>query len=193
VKGKKLPEPWHEPRDVTSLSDPEEKEEEEEEEEKEEKLQERSRRQVRGSPRAMVLEDHGILEVLEDHGIPLVLDDHGIPEVLENRGVLEVLKDHSIPVVPGDHCIPASTIMALLSPLPVAAVTAGGQTSAGGSCDGTGWAEGSGTVGAASGCHWLAEGTELGDSLAVPSSSTIGLGAPFVGSPSPQGLHCLWG
>nr|XP_009942256.1 PREDICTED: 1-phosphatidylinositol 4,5-bisphosphate phosphodiesterase delta-3 [Opisthocomus hoazin] len=45
VKGKKLPEPWHEPRDVTSLSDPEEKEEEEEEEEKEEKLQERSRRQ----------------------------------------------------------------------------------------------------------------------------------------------------
>ncbi|NWX22398.1 PLCD3 phosphodiesterase, partial [Aegotheles bennettii] len=50
VKGKKLPEPWHEPRGVTSLLDPEEEEEEEEEED--EKLQERSNQQVRGSPRA---------------------------------------------------------------------------------------------------------------------------------------------
>ncbi|XP_010081659.1 PREDICTED: 1-phosphatidylinositol 4,5-bisphosphate phosphodiesterase delta-3-like, partial [Pterocles gutturalis] len=40
VKGKKLPEPWHEPRSVTSLPDPEE--EEEEEEEDEENLQDRS-------------------------------------------------------------------------------------------------------------------------------------------------------
>ncbi|GAB0199343.1 1-phosphatidylinositol 4,5-bisphosphate phosphodiesterase delta-3 [Grus japonensis] len=43
VKGKKLPEPWHEPQGVTSLPDPEEDEEEEEEEE--EKLQEKSSRQ----------------------------------------------------------------------------------------------------------------------------------------------------
>ncbi|XP_075631649.1 1-phosphatidylinositol 4,5-bisphosphate phosphodiesterase delta-3 [Balearica regulorum gibbericeps] len=42
VKGKKLPEPWHEPQGVTSLPDPEEDEQEEEEEEK---LQERSSRQ----------------------------------------------------------------------------------------------------------------------------------------------------
>ncbi|NXR01515.1 PLCD3 phosphodiesterase, partial [Sagittarius serpentarius] len=46
VKGKKLPEPWHEHRGVTSLPDPEEEEEEEDEEEEEEKLQERSRRRV---------------------------------------------------------------------------------------------------------------------------------------------------
>ncbi|NXL52803.1 PLCD3 phosphodiesterase, partial [Podilymbus podiceps] len=46
VKGKKLPEPWQEPQGVTSLSEPEEEEEEEEEE----KLQERSSRQVSGSP-----------------------------------------------------------------------------------------------------------------------------------------------
>ncbi|XP_071433764.1 1-phosphatidylinositol 4,5-bisphosphate phosphodiesterase delta-3 isoform X3 [Pithys albifrons albifrons] len=43
VKGKKLPEPWHEPQSVTSLLDPEEEGEEEEEEE--EKLPERSNRQ----------------------------------------------------------------------------------------------------------------------------------------------------
>ncbi|XP_042643238.1 1-phosphatidylinositol 4,5-bisphosphate phosphodiesterase delta-3 [Tyto alba] len=43
VKGKKLPELWHEPRGVTSLTDPEEEEDEEEEEEEEEKLQERQR------------------------------------------------------------------------------------------------------------------------------------------------------
>ncbi|NXT34909.1 PLCD3 phosphodiesterase, partial [Pelecanoides urinatrix] len=60
VKGKKLPEPWHEPCSVTSLSDPEEEEEGEEEEEEEEKLQERSSWRVRGSPRAMVPGDHGI-------------------------------------------------------------------------------------------------------------------------------------
>ncbi|NXX20953.1 PLCD3 phosphodiesterase, partial [Podargus strigoides] len=61
VKGKKLPELWHEPRGCTSLPDPEEEEGEEEEEEEEEKLQERSRRRVRGSPRAVVLGDHGVL------------------------------------------------------------------------------------------------------------------------------------
>ncbi|NXJ71319.1 PLCD3 phosphodiesterase, partial [Rostratula benghalensis] len=49
VKGKKLPEPWHEPQGVTSLLD---HEEEEEEEEEEEKLQERSSQRVRGSLRA---------------------------------------------------------------------------------------------------------------------------------------------
>ncbi|XP_027523697.1 1-phosphatidylinositol 4,5-bisphosphate phosphodiesterase delta-3 isoform X2 [Corapipo altera] len=41
VKGKKLPEPWQEPRGVTCLLDPEEEEEEEEEEEK---MQDRSNR-----------------------------------------------------------------------------------------------------------------------------------------------------
>ncbi|NXI50376.1 PLCD3 phosphodiesterase, partial [Chloroceryle aenea] len=61
VKGKKLPEPWHEPQSVTSLLEPEEEEEEEEEYEEEEKVQERNRRQVRGSPRDMVLGDRGIL------------------------------------------------------------------------------------------------------------------------------------
>ncbi|XP_030364474.1 1-phosphatidylinositol 4,5-bisphosphate phosphodiesterase delta-3 isoform X1 [Strigops habroptila] len=50
VKGKKLPEPWHEPQDVTSLLDPEEEEEEEEEEEDEEKLKERNRRRSLQSP-----------------------------------------------------------------------------------------------------------------------------------------------
>ncbi|NXS55691.1 PLCD3 phosphodiesterase, partial [Brachypteracias leptosomus] len=68
VKGKKLPEPWHELRGVTSPPDPEEEEEEdEEEEEEEEKLQERSRRRVRGS-RPTVLGAQGILVALEDHG-----------------------------------------------------------------------------------------------------------------------------
>ncbi|NWQ86629.1 PLCD3 phosphodiesterase, partial [Burhinus bistriatus] len=61
VKGKKLPEPWHEPRGVISLPDPEEEEEEDEEEEEEEKLQERSNRRVRVTPRAMVPGDHSIL------------------------------------------------------------------------------------------------------------------------------------
>ncbi|NXF51616.1 PLCD3 phosphodiesterase, partial [Oceanites oceanicus] len=60
VKGKKLPEPWYEPWDATSLPDPEEEEEDEEEEEEEEKLQERSSRQVRGSPRATVPGDDSI-------------------------------------------------------------------------------------------------------------------------------------
>ncbi|XP_074892270.1 1-phosphatidylinositol 4,5-bisphosphate phosphodiesterase delta-3 [Buteo buteo] len=44
VKGKKLPEPWHEHQGVTSLPDPEEEEEEDEEEEEEEKLQEKNSR-----------------------------------------------------------------------------------------------------------------------------------------------------
>ncbi|XP_061873101.1 1-phosphatidylinositol 4,5-bisphosphate phosphodiesterase delta-3-like isoform X2 [Colius striatus] len=48
VKGKKLPEPWHEHRGVTSPPDPEEEEDDDEEEE-EEKLQERSRRQARAA------------------------------------------------------------------------------------------------------------------------------------------------
>ncbi|NXW61558.1 PLCD3 phosphodiesterase, partial [Eurystomus gularis] len=74
VKGKKLPEPWHEPRGVTSLPDPEEEEDEEDEEEEEEKLQEGSSWRVRGSSRPMVLGHHGILVVLEDHGIPAAKD-----------------------------------------------------------------------------------------------------------------------
>ncbi|NXS76515.1 PLCD3 phosphodiesterase, partial [Pandion haliaetus] len=60
VKGKKLPEPWHEHRGVTSLLEPEEEEEEDEEVEEEEKVQEKSSQQVRGSPRAIVLGDHCI-------------------------------------------------------------------------------------------------------------------------------------
>ncbi|NXN09763.1 PLCD3 phosphodiesterase, partial [Indicator maculatus] len=51
VKGKKLPEPWHEPQSVTSHLDPEEEEDEEEEEEEEEKFQEGSSRRVRSSAR----------------------------------------------------------------------------------------------------------------------------------------------
>uniref|UniRef100_A0A8B9QZ40 Phosphoinositide phospholipase C n=1 Tax=Anas platyrhynchos TaxID=8839 RepID=A0A8B9QZ40_ANAPL len=63
VKGKKLPEPWGEPRGVTAAPDPEEEEEEEEkkeeeeeveeEEEEEERLQERSSQRVRGCPGAV--------------------------------------------------------------------------------------------------------------------------------------------
>ncbi|NWR57822.1 PLCD3 phosphodiesterase, partial [Bucorvus abyssinicus] len=78
VKGKKLPEPWHEPRGVTSLLDPEEEEEEDEEEEEEEKLQERSRRRVRGSPKGPQHPGgparHGILVVLDAHGTPAAKD-----------------------------------------------------------------------------------------------------------------------
>lgn len=66
MKGKKLPEPWAEPRGVTTAPDPEEEEEEEEkkeeeeeeeveeEEEEEERLQERSSQRVRGSPEAVL-------------------------------------------------------------------------------------------------------------------------------------------
>ncbi|NWW94873.1 PLCD3 phosphodiesterase, partial [Rhynochetos jubatus] len=57
VKGKKLPEPWHDPQGVSTLLDPEEEEEDEEEGDK---LQERSIQRVRGFPRAMVPRDHGI-------------------------------------------------------------------------------------------------------------------------------------
>lgn len=63
MKGKKLPEPWGEPRGVTAAPDPEEEEEEEEkkeeeeeveeEEEEEERLQERSSQRVRGCPGAV--------------------------------------------------------------------------------------------------------------------------------------------
>ena len=78
MKGKKLPELWHEPQGVTSLPH----KEEEEEEEEEEKLQETSRQRVRGFPRAMVLGNHGIMVALEDHGIVAVPWDHCVPAVL---------------------------------------------------------------------------------------------------------------
>ncbi|NXA12167.1 PLCD3 phosphodiesterase, partial [Sapayoa aenigma] len=64
VKGKKLPEPWHEPQGVSSLLDPEEEEEEEEEE----KLPEKSGRRVK-TPGAVVPRGHSILVVLEDHRV----------------------------------------------------------------------------------------------------------------------------
>ncbi|XP_010159379.1 PREDICTED: 1-phosphatidylinositol 4,5-bisphosphate phosphodiesterase delta-3, partial [Eurypyga helias] len=51
VKGKKLPELWHDPQGVTSLLDPEEEEEDEEEEDK---LQERSIQLVRAKDAAQV-------------------------------------------------------------------------------------------------------------------------------------------
>lgn len=125
MKGKKLPEAWHEPWAVTPLPDPEEEEEEGEEEEEEEKLEERSRRQVRGSPMALGLRDLSVLLLLHVT-VPWCSWVPVAPRQCHRTSVPSALG-------PGLAPPPAPRAAALPSPLPVAAVAAGDQTSAGGS------------------------------------------------------------